>query len=258
MKTLLTAVSLLTFATTTGNLASFLNSTIQKNNITTNYIQNKTQQDTIYIDKDGKQITTSEKDLSKINSKEIIQIGFYKNILGEIQVVRMPRTIEKVPDKLPPEITSLKNMFTGATSFNQDLSTWDTSNITNMNFTFNGATSLNSNITNWNVSNVKSTFVMFANATSFNQDLSTWNVSNINRFSLMFYGATSFNQNISNWITSNAVYMNFMFYGAKKFNQDLSKWNVNKVREHSNFANYSGITNPNKLPKFKNNIITIY
>ncbi|WP_400255032.1 BspA family leucine-rich repeat surface protein [Spiroplasma endosymbiont of Cleonymus obscurus] len=52
--------------------------------------------------------------------------------------------------------------------------------------------------------------------------------------------------------------MNFMFYGAKKFNQDLSKWNVNKVREHSNFANYSGITNPNKLPKFKNNIITIY
>ncbi|WP_338987527.1 hypothetical protein [Spiroplasma endosymbiont of Dasysyrphus albostriatus] len=58
MKTLLTAVSLLTLATTTGNLTSFLNSTIQKNDITTNYIQNKTQQDTIYIDKDGKQITT--------------------------------------------------------------------------------------------------------------------------------------------------------------------------------------------------------
>lgn len=120
----------------------------------------------------------------------------------------MPRTIEKVPDKLPPEITSLKNMFTGATSFNQDLSTWDTSNITNMNFTFNGATSINSNITNWN--------------------------------------------------NSNAVYMNFMFYGAKLFDQDLSTWNVKKVTEHSNFANYSGITNPNKLPKFKNNIITIY
>ncbi|WP_342266345.1 hypothetical protein [Spiroplasma endosymbiont of Villa modesta] len=39
-----------------------------------------------------------KKDLLKINSKEISQIGFFKNISGEIQVVNMPRTIEKIPN----------------------------------------------------------------------------------------------------------------------------------------------------------------
>ncbi|WP_339047387.1 hypothetical protein [Spiroplasma endosymbiont of Colias croceus] len=112
MKTLIKTLSVLTLATTTGNLTSFLNTTLQKTNITTNYIENKTQQDTIYIDKDGKQITTSERDLSNINSKEVIQIGFFKNN-QQIQVVTMPETIEKIPNQLPPEITSLREMFIG-------------------------------------------------------------------------------------------------------------------------------------------------
>ncbi|WP_339040534.1 hypothetical protein [Spiroplasma endosymbiont of Apeira syringaria] len=105
MKILIKTLSVLTLATTTGNLTSFLNSTIQKNNITTNYIQNKTQQYTIYIDKDGKQVTTNQHFLTDIDSKEIIQIGFYKNEKEEIQVVRMPENIEKVPKQLPGWVT---------------------------------------------------------------------------------------------------------------------------------------------------------
>ena len=92
MKKILTALSVLTLASVAGNLTvTVLNTNSQKNDV----LNNKNQQDTIYIDKNGKQITTNERDLSNINSKEIVQIGFYKNDQGEIQVVNMPRTIEK-------------------------------------------------------------------------------------------------------------------------------------------------------------------
>ncbi|MBP1527102.1 hypothetical protein [Spiroplasma endosymbiont of Dasysyrphus albostriatus] len=122
MKSLLTTLSVLTLATTTGNLINILNTIEEKTNITTNYIQSKTQQDTIYKNKNGEKIKTNIEDLSEIESKEVVQIGFYKNRQGEIQVARVPKTIQKVPDQLPSEITSLSYMFTRAKSFNQDLS----------------------------------------------------------------------------------------------------------------------------------------
>ena len=47
-------------------------------------------------------------------------------------------------------------MFYEATSFNQDLSSWDTSNIINMSSMFNGASSYNQDLSSWNVDNVNS------------------------------------------------------------------------------------------------------
>ncbi|WP_338987186.1 BspA family leucine-rich repeat surface protein [Spiroplasma endosymbiont of Dasysyrphus albostriatus] len=245
-------------------------------NSETKIITIKTQQNTIYIDMNDKQITTSERDLSDIDTKEVIQIGFYKNEQEAIQVVKMPKTIEKVPDQLPTEITSLEDMFKTASSFNQDISNWNTSNVTNMycmfyrarkfnqdisnwntsnvtNMTgmFETASSFNQDISNWNTSNVTNMTGMFETASSFNQDISNWNVSNVTNMKGMFYYAISFNQDISNWNVSNVTNMTGMFTRANDFDQDLSKWNVDKVTEHDNFANYSGITNPNKLPKFQ-------
>ena len=104
----------------------------------------KTQQDTIYKNKNGEEIKTNIEDLSEIESKEVFQIGFYKNREGEIQVARMPETIEKVPDKLPSEITSLREMFSGSSKFNQDISNWDTSKVTNMTSMFSLRTCLKS------------------------------------------------------------------------------------------------------------------
>lgn len=90
MKKILKTLSILTITITVGNVNNVNLNTSPQQNV---HIVNKTQQDTIYIDKDGKQITSNETDLSNINSKEIVQIGFYKNIIGQIQVVKMPKTI---------------------------------------------------------------------------------------------------------------------------------------------------------------------
>ena len=44
---------------------------------------------------------------------------------------------------------------------------------------FYGATSFNQNISSWDVSNVTDMYAMFYQASSFNQDLSNWPVENV-------------------------------------------------------------------------------
>lgn len=56
----------------------------------------------------------------------------------------------EVPLSLPSTVTDLSNMFLNATSFNYDISNWNTANVTNMWGMFSSATSFNQNIGNWN------------------------------------------------------------------------------------------------------------
>lgn len=76
-------------------------------------------------------------------------------------------------------ITDMSWIFEDYHTFNQDISSWDVSNVSNMTAMFNEASSFNKDISAWDVSNVIYMNNMFKGATSFNQDISGWDVSNV-------------------------------------------------------------------------------
>ena len=152
-------------------------------------------------------------------------------------------------------VINIKEIFKSDTSFNQDIGSWDVSNVEIMNGMFEGASSFNQNIGSWDLSSAKDIRKMFSNASSFDQDISSWNVSNVIQMNNLFK-STPFNQDIGSWDVSNVEIMNRMFEKATSFNQDISSWNVIKVAQMKhmfdsasnfnqslNFWNVSNVTN---------------
>ena len=153
-------------------------------------------------------------------------------------------------------------MFTGATSFNQPLKSWNTNKVTDMNFMFSYAKSFNQNLKSWNITkSAKRESVLFGNNSSlgksnlptgiiinnkiitpnapnyirqiitksrqFNDTIKSWNTNQVTNMSSMFDG-TSFNQPLNSWNTNKVTSMYSMFTGTS-FNQPLNSWNTNKV-----------------------------
>ena len=128
------------------------------------------------------------------------------------------------------KVTSFKEMFYAASSFNQPLNSWNTSVAKDMESMF-AQTSFNSDISGWNTQSLIVAASMFQGNTAFNQNISSWNTTNIQDFASMFEQATAFNINISGWNTTSARKMDYMFSGASAFNQDISSWNVGNVSQ---------------------------
>ena len=126
-------------------------------------------------------------------------------------------------------ITDMGDLFSGNTSFNADISHWDTSSVTNMQLMFLQASAFNVDIGVWDISSVTNTAGMFYKTSNFNQAIGNWNTINVTSMDSMFYAALNFNQDIGNWNTSNVTNMNGMFRFAPSFNQDLSSWCVTDI-----------------------------
>lgn len=157
---------------------------------------------------------------------------------------RNAENLTEVPDTLPSTIINTSWAFNSASSFNQELDTWDVTNITNMYGMFIDAVIFNGNITNWNVENVTEMTLMFAGAEAFNQNIGDWDVSNVTDMYSMFSRAHSFNQDIGGWDVSSVENMSYMFAYCYVFNQDIGGWDVGEVTTMSGM--FHGATNFNQ------------
>jgi surface protein len=139
-------------------------------------------------------------------------------------LVSVPSTSNRIES-----VTDMSRMFYGASSFNQDIGNWDTSNVTDMSWMFRDASAFNQDIGGWDTSSVTDMNCMFTNASSFNQPIGNWNTSSVTNLIAMFYEASSFNQDIGGWDTSNVIHMRHLFAHASAFNQDIGNWDTSSV-----------------------------
>ena len=106
--------------------------------------------------------------------------SFFENIQGEI-------SFQSTIPLDTSNVVNMRAMFAG-TKFNQDISSWNTSNVTDMSWLFAGARYFNKPLNTWDTSKVTDMSHMFSKATAFNQPLNTWDVSKVTDMSYMFAG----------------------------------------------------------------------
>lgn|GEM_PF-1762541 len=153
------------------------------------------------------------------------------------------KNIQKVSAP-PVSVKNMSNMFSGATTFNQNIGSWNTSEVTNMSGMFATAPAFNQNIGSWNTAKVTDMNGMFYAATAFNQNIGSWNTGNVTNMNNMFYAAPAFNQNIGSWNTGKVTNMNNMFY-ATNFNQNIASWNTSKVTDMARMFQSATVFNQN-------------
>merc|ERR1712070_655859 len=108
---------------------------------------------------------------------------------------------------------------------------WDTSLVTDMSGYdgsvfqgFGDKSTFNGDISKWNTEKVTTMYDMFHSASAFNQDIGDWNTAQVKNMYGMFYQASAFNQAIGSWTTAEVTNMQYMFGYASAFNHDISSW----------------------------------
>ena len=202
----------------------------------------------IYLADNG--ITIKACDDANVGDTGVLD-GVTYTVVDEATLRTMVANEEDVTKVVTTKVTDMNLMFfLGNDSndepiyndFNQDISSWDVSNVTDISGMF-AATAFNQPIGNWDVSSVTDMRSMFAYADTFNQPIGDWDVSSVTDMRVMFGFATSFNQPIGNWDVSNVTTMNGMFGETNAFNQDIVSWDVSNVTDMRNMFESATVFN---------------
>ena len=194
----------------------------------------------IYLDSNG--ITIKACDDANVGDTGVID-GVTYTVVDEAMLRAMAENEQDVTKVVTTKVTDMSGLFfkgsgvDGNHNFNQDIGSWDVSNVTNMGGMLYRAIAFNQDIVNWDVSNVTNMGAMFYYNKSFNQVIGNWDVSNVTNMYSMFEAANVYNKPIGNWDVSNVSSMSEMFYGADVINQDLSSWSVDNVTVCDGFSN---------------------
>jgi surface protein len=146
------------------------------------------------------------------------------------------------PDLWPSKATTLLEMFRGCSSFDKDLSKWDTRNIYDLRNMFRDCTVFNNGgmPMPWTIQTVSTQLPprdpppgwkgsilldgMFNNTAFFNADISTWNVSGVTGAIAVFERAKGFDQDLSNWRLDSCRNATYFLNGVNKnFNSALDR-----------------------------------
>ena len=138
----------------------------------------------------------------------------------------------------------------------------NTITITNLSYLFYNLSTFNLDITGWDTTFVEDMSYMFYNAKEFNQNIGSWNVSNVINMAYMFNydgsGTSSFNQDISNWDVSKVVDLTNFLNGGKLstsiYNSLLINWSNLSLQSNINFNAGSSIYSFNNPAIAKKNI----
>lgn len=181
---------------------------------------------TVYLDENG--ITIKCYEWAEVGQTGEVN-GVVYTIVDEETLFQMAFNGADMTTVCTTKVTNMEALFGFDESFNQDIRSWDVSNVNNMAWMF-ASTSFNQDISAWNVSNVMDMSWMFEYS-DFNQDIGAWDVSNVMQMTGMF-SETPFNQDISGWNVSNVTDMSWMFEYSD-FNQEIGSWDVSNVTNMS-------------------------
>ena len=179
--------------------------------------------------------TTATEKYGEISCWDVTAVTNFSNLLYGIDGtgVKASSFNSDISNWNTENVTNMKGAFRSATIFNQPLNSWNVSSVKNMSRTFELATSFNKNIGSWNVSGVTDMNKIFSYTTVFNNgespDIGNWNVAAVTDMEETFRESIAFNQPIGSWNVGSVEKMNGMFQFALIFNQDITGWNVGSV-----------------------------
>lgn len=131
------------------------------------------------------------------------------------------------------KIKSTKRLFDGCTKLEeQDLSSWDVSQVTNMHTTFFNARNFKGNgIENWNTGKVTTFRSMFEGTKKLENVTLAWDTSKATTMEKMFYQSKGNfeGSGLEDWDVSSVTNFNNTFRNALNFKADLTKWDMSSV-----------------------------